>query len=29
MKCIINGKILLKDRVAEGMAIIFGETIDI
>ena len=28
MKCIINGKILLKDKVAEGMAIIFGETIE-
>lgn len=28
MKCIINGKILLKDRVAGGMAIIFGETIE-
>ena len=28
MKCIINGKILLKDRVAEGMALIFGETIE-
>ena len=28
MKRIINGKILLKDRVAEGMALIFGETIE-
>ena len=28
MKCIINGKILLKDKVAENMALIFGEKIE-
>jgi len=28
MKCIINGKVILKDRVAEGLAIIFGEKIE-
>ena len=28
MKCIINGKILLKDGVLEGMAVVFGERIE-
>ena len=28
MKCIINGKILLKDRVAENLAIVFDERIE-
>lgn len=28
MKCIINGKIILEDRVAEGMAIVFDEKIE-
>lgn len=28
MKCIINGKILLKDRVVENMAIVFDERIE-
>lgn len=28
MKCIVNGKILLKDRVAEDLAIIFDEKIE-
>ena len=28
MKCIVNGKVVLKDRVAEGLAIIFGENIE-
>ena len=28
MKCIINGKILLKDRIAENMAIVFDERIE-
>ncbi|MBR5156957.1 MAG: N-acetylglucosamine-6-phosphate deacetylase [Clostridia bacterium] len=28
MKCIINGKVLLKDRIAENLAIIFGEKIE-
>ena len=27
MKCIINGRILLKDGVAEGKALVFGDTI--
>ena len=28
MKCIINGKVILKDRVAENLAIIFDEKIE-
>lgn len=28
MKCIINGKVILKDRVAENMAVIFDEKIE-
>lgn len=28
MKCIINGKILLKDKILDGAAIIFGEKIE-
>ena len=28
MKCIINGKLILKDKVAENMAIIFDEKIE-
>ncbi len=28
MKCIINGKVLLKDRIAENLAIIFDEKIE-
>ncbi len=28
MKCIINGKVILKDRVAEGLAIVFDEKIE-
>lgn len=27
MKCIINGKVILKDRVAEGLAVVFDEKI--
>lgn len=28
MKCIINGKVLLRDRMAEGLAVIFDEKIE-
>lgn len=28
MKCIINGKVILKDKVAEGLAIVFDEKIE-
>ena len=27
MKCIINGKVILKDKVAENLAVIFDEKI--
>ena len=27
MKCIINGKVILKDRVAENIAVVFDEKI--
>jgi len=28
MKCIVNGKVILKDRVADDLAIVFGEKIE-
>lgn len=28
MKCIINGKVLLRDRMAEGLAVVFNEKIE-